>query len=252
VTLFLAFACGPADIDADTATDTDAATGGIETTVGANPAPYCEEVSSRPPSEPDVASDGFTVSANEFLAGVSGGFEGTSTFGVDASAAIAATGAVEEVRSVLVDPGEPGGGTTGPAVTAPSVTSVATCAPFYRVAAEVMVTAAGGPDVVLDEVVSVSITGVPDQAPGWAATIPLEDLVGTVRPSFDPAEWDRVELTLSGTHDGDALRIDVMFSASNATAVLGGPATSTSTATAEPGGMVDMAGSLDLVRVGVL
>lgn len=235
-------ACGPSANDTDTGTDSGLSH--TTPTVGADPAPYCNEVSATLPSDPDVAGEGFAFSANDFAVAVLGDFAGTASFGGPAALTLTMTAPVEEVRYEFVDP-SPGSDTAGPMVTAPTFTTVLSCDPQYRVTADLQVNAGASGE--LAEVVAVTITGLPGTVVSWAAGIALPAVVGTLRPTFDLTGWDVVELALYGTIDGSLHRVDLTWNASNVVEPIVSTATAT-TGTVMPSGMSETAGFLDLAR----
>lgn len=214
--------------------------------VGGSFAPdFCAEISAAEPLDPAIAGEGLGLAANEWIAPLLVEWFGTASFGGPASMHAVLVGTVLEVRYELV---EGGGGSvetkaSEPAATAASFTSVLVCQPKYRAMLDLVVVAGDAGQV--NETLSAMWEGTPGTEIVFTGYLPMENVVGTVRPSFETADWDHTDLVFSAWGTPTELRVDLLWQASNEVAIVGGTtAGDVSTSTVAPSGMSESAGYL--------
>lgn len=188
--LLLACTTTPADTsDPSDTGDTDLGTGGDM------PA-YCTEDSRIAITDLTVPAEGFTFAPEVGMARESGLFDGDLTpwaGGPHVALSLAVvyqdTG-VDAVYRVLVDPNA---GDTGTSMGAPSVSD---CPPVYAYALDATLSAPGG-EYGASYTAAIEVSD-PETAT-MTGSVPLADVTGTARPTFDVDRWASVTLQVATT-----------------------------------------------------
>ncbi len=194
----------------------------------------CVEDARTPILDTTVAAEGMSFSPDAVLATVAGGWVGTFRFvsGDEqlAGFTVETGGSWEIVTRTLHDGGGLGEG-------AP----VEECLPYYAWSTDAALSDASG---AFDEAFAARIDATAADAATLSAEVPLDDLVGATRPAaWDPADWARNTLSISGTAVPGQWEVSVMWQASSEAAASAKEETGADTATVEPSGMVEGVGS---------
>jgi hypothetical protein len=153
----------------------------------------CEESDRSAVTDPSAISDGMTFAPQVALDALNGDWTGTWTpiGGSETDASLSLTsGAVEFVEQTLVaGSGQGGGGDPQ-------------CSSYYAIAASVQLSTA---DHGLAETFDTEVQTRDATSAAFATSIPLSDVGGSVRPSFDPSKWDHTVLAVYATYANPAL-----------------------------------------------
>jgi hypothetical protein len=180
--MFLFLACTPPD---------PSAFGGQSGNEGASD-PYCEEVS-REDLAPDALPEGFVSTPAEVLAATTGSWSGW--FDHDAGAltdgamTLSAAGDAELVTEVLVTMEDVDTGAREVRVSSDE------CPTRYEIPASATLYGDLG---FFDEAFALTLVAPALTEPRFAVALPLDEVGGTARPSWDTTAWEATELLLEG------------------------------------------------------
>lgn len=179
---------------------------GSDTGGDPNAASYCAEVSSTVVTDPSTPADGFDFAAATVLDENLGDWLGTfeySTTGTDFGQLSLAYGG-GEILAVTQELVDPGGTDTGPQPGAADPE----CPSFYRIPLDVYLRVG---DSALSESATVDVEAVTAQSPSLLVTIPVDDLLGDARPSWDTRDWAYNTLYASGYRAEDQWHVSIGF-----------------------------------------
>lgn len=207
--LFAFFACTPVEEPADSGLPAG------DTGLGGSGMPsYCAESERAPVDDATVPAGSLDFAAGDVVSAAVGGWPGTFTPTTGEAVAVTLSFAYEDGTIELVSREwvDGGGGDSGPGTGGADEP----CHPFYAIA---LFGGLATSDGLLDEHFELSLEAQALDALSFLVTIPLANVGGTTRPtSFDPGDWDAVNLALDGRGTGVAWGGSVLWQGSSGSA----------------------------------
>lgn len=208
----------------------DAADTGGDTGPSANDPWACVETGRAPIDDPTVAAEGMSFAPADVAAAFAGGFAGRFAF-VAGDEQFAGFGVNPEGAWELVS-------REGQGTDLGEGAPVEACDPYYAFATDAILNDASG---ALDERFAATLLASSVDAVTLSAAVPLEAVVGTTRPSWDPEDWATNTLSISGTGVPGTWTVSVLWS--GAASADAKEESGTDSGTVEPAGTVETVGT---------